>query len=248
MKNLHIIPTDKPSRLYTVNSIDKLDWSEGYLQQVDGATNQNIYITNDEEIKEGNWCIDDIENVFKIESLEYFKKFSKKIILTDNKDLIKDGIQSIDDEFLQWFVAHPTCEEVKIGNQSIKSFDTGHFEDFYKTIIPSEELLYDSEVGYYTKEEPKQETLEEVIERESEIRYPVLTHSNSSDSPYVGIQKTFKHGVKFGIELQQERSYSEIELFINEVKDKLDSFEYTVNQNSYISEYLDEWFEQFKKK
>lgn len=42
--------------------------------------------------------------------------------------------------------------------------------------------------------------------------------------------------------------YSEVELFINEVKDKIDSFEYSVNQNSYISEYLDEWFEQFKKK
>jgi uncharacterized protein YPO0396 len=47
---------------------------------------------------------------------------------------------------------------------------------------------------------------------------------------------------------QQERMYSEVELFINEVKDKIDSFEYSVNQNSYISEYLDEWFEQFKKK
>jgi hypothetical protein len=47
---------------------------------------------------------------------------------------------------------------------------------------------------------------------------------------------------------QAERMYSELELFINEVKDKIDSFEYSVNQQSYISEYMTEWFEQFKKK
>lgn len=47
---------------------------------------------------------------------------------------------------------------------------------------------------------------------------------------------------------QQKRMYSEVELFINEVKDKIDSFEHSVNQKSYISEYLDEWFENLKKK
>ena len=47
---------------------------------------------------------------------------------------------------------------------------------------------------------------------------------------------------------QQKRMYSELELFINEVKDKIDSFEYSVNQQSYISEYMTEWFKQFKKK
>ena len=46
---------------------------------------------------------------------------------------------------------------------------------------------------------------------------------------------------------QAERMYSELELFINEVKDKIDSFEYSVNQNSYISDYVNKWFEQFKK-
>jgi hypothetical protein len=46
---------------------------------------------------------------------------------------------------------------------------------------------------------------------------------------------------------QQERMYSDIELFTEELKDKIDSFEYSVNQNSYISDYIKEWFEQFKK-
>ncbi len=45
-----------------------------------------------------------------------------------------------------------------------------------------------------------------------------------------------------------ERMYNEIELFTEELKDKIDSFEYSVNQNSYISDYIKEWVEQFKKK
>jgi hypothetical protein len=38
----------------------------------------------------------------------------KKIILTTDQDLIKDGVQAIDDEFLEWFVKNPSCEEVEI--------------------------------------------------------------------------------------------------------------------------------------
>jgi hypothetical protein len=56
-----------------------------------------------------------------------------------------------------------------------------------------------------------------------------------------------KVGFVCGAKWQKERSYSELELLLLEVKDKLDSFEYRVNQNSYISEYIDEWFEQLKK-
>jgi hypothetical protein len=36
-----------------------------------------------------------------------------KIILTTDQDLIKDGVQAIDDEFLEWFVKNPSCEEVE---------------------------------------------------------------------------------------------------------------------------------------
>ena len=58
----------------------------------------------------------------------------------------------------------------------------------------------------------------------------------------------FKTNIELPVNLSQLAVKYEVELFINEVKDKIDSFEYSVNQNSYISEYLDEWFEQFKKK
>jgi len=110
----------------------------------------------DEEIKDGDWFTDDnnsLKTSYKLSHTQFANP--KKIILTTDQDLIKDGAQAIDDEFLEWICNNPSYEEVEIGNQSIKSFDTGHFEDFYKIIIP--------------KEEPKQETLEEVAERYAEI-------------------------------------------------------------------------------
>jgi hypothetical protein len=71
----------------------------------------------------------------------------KKIILTTDQDLIKDGVQAIDDEFLEWFVKNPSCEEVEVVMNlcflKVKIKESGIYG--YKIIIP--------------KEEPKQETL-----------------------------------------------------------------------------------------
>jgi hypothetical protein len=148
-KNIHIIPTDQPSRVYIVNSINKLDWSEGYLQQVDGATNQNIYITSDEEIKEGDYYITPNNTVLKaLGPMLINVEDYKKIILTTDQNLIADGVQSIDDEFLEWFVKNPSCEEVEVSEDYFKPSNIvyGHDTEPYKIIIP--------------KEEPKQETLE----------------------------------------------------------------------------------------
>ena len=75
----------------------------------------HMYITNDEEIKEGDWClylglsmtwfklieIDDYKLYWG--SREYFNKnLCKKIILTTDPKLIEDKVQQIDDEFLEW--------------------------------------------------------------------------------------------------------------------------------------------------
>jgi len=74
----------------------------------------NMYITNDEEIKEGDWCIDVIHNTICKRNSDNYRKQYKKIILTTDKDLISDGVQSIDDEFLEWFVENPSCENVEV--------------------------------------------------------------------------------------------------------------------------------------
>ena len=114
MKNIHLIPTDKPSRLSILNS-GKLNFGAEIMSS-SNSKSQHIYITSDEEIKEGDWYFNNTGSA--IEKLTYRLPsggaFCKKIILTTDQDLIKDGVQSIDDEFLEWFVKNPSCEEVEI--------------------------------------------------------------------------------------------------------------------------------------
>jgi translation initiation factor 2 beta subunit (eIF-2beta)/eIF-5 len=123
MKNIHVLPTDKPSRLYSDKGKLWLD------DLVYADNNQHIYITSDEEIKEG-WYINTLTN--------YIAKGSgvdinwKHIILTTDQELIKDGVQAIDDEFLEWFVKNSSCESVEI----IKTAPIRPFGSLYKIIIP----------------------------------------------------------------------------------------------------------------
>jgi hypothetical protein len=70
---------------------------------------QNIYITSDEEIKDGDWVYHTIlKSVFKINlkevSQEYLdeKKHILKVVLTTDQDLIADGVEEIsEDELLK---------------------------------------------------------------------------------------------------------------------------------------------------
>jgi hypothetical protein len=108
-KNIHVIPTDKPSRFYKINVTEHFNWSNDFLPQIVGSTNQNIYITNYEEIKD-SWSYDRMmKSVNKIDNA-----YSEKIILTTDKDLIADGIQEIPTDFLEWFVKNQGCESVEV--------------------------------------------------------------------------------------------------------------------------------------
>jgi hypothetical protein len=114
MKNIHLIPTDKPSRLYYYYS--HLGLARNLVKQNDGVKPQHIYITSDEEIEEGNWRFDLKDNDFYKTTISELGEIHncKKIILTTDQELIVDGVQAMDDEFLQWFVKNPSCEEVEI--------------------------------------------------------------------------------------------------------------------------------------
>ena len=122
MKNIHILPTDKPSR---IRIGDNGNFVIGLTQNSirsrnDSFTNQHIYITSNEEIKVGDWVIefqknDNIGEVHFING-EYViaRDIQKKIILTTDQDLIKDGVQAIDDTFLEWFIKNPKSENVYV--------------------------------------------------------------------------------------------------------------------------------------
>lgn len=165
MKNIHVLPTDKPSRLYK-SKITQNIFIGDISHHGDATYNINIYITSDEESKHGEWCvdIDKFWDTKPIINIAYEKNICPentkqlKIILTTDQNLINHGVQAIDDEFLEWFVKNPSCEEVEI--ELFPKFSN----KLYGIIIP--------------KEEPKQETLEEAAER--------LIKLNRQDAFYEG--------------------------------------------------------------
>jgi hypothetical protein len=150
MKNIHILPTDKPSRLWTNNLKRRLVLDEFPSQHPTNIA-KNIYITSDEEIKEGDWHFKNDKMVTKSHIID---NTCKKIILTTDQELIKDGVQSIDDEFLEWFVKNPSCEFVEVikdlfqvnQNNPVLKGSTALVKQ-HKIIIPQEEPKQNEMVG-----------------------------------------------------------------------------------------------------
>jgi hypothetical protein len=156
MKNIHILPTDKPSKLF----IDVDDNKLKICVPLGGEhmMNQNIYITNNEDIKDYDWYISLEGKLLQFTGRNVLgDKFkAPKVILTTDDQLIKDSVQAIPDEFLEWFVKNPSCEFVEVENFNNQCMGECGICDnscgnWYKIIIP--------------QEEPKQETLEEVYLR-----------------------------------------------------------------------------------
>ena len=217
MNKIHVLQTNNPSRLWKNNLLQgKLELSKDTL--IGSNTAQHIYITNNQEIKKGDWWFDGT-NVRSDFPNSFITGIDKKIILTTDLDLIADGVQAIDDEFLEWFVKNPTCEEVEVGYGWIRLTETNN--EGYWVSIPDNQFEMQ-------QEEPKQVTLEEAAE--NYVR-------NESDATLKLISKySFKDGAKY----QQERSYSEEEAF-NLCRD----FAMFVQQKRPSYKKQLEWFEQF---
>jgi len=180
MKNIHVLPTEKPSRLMIDTIENKLYLQPILHEKTINVLTQNIYITSDKEIKDEilRWIIDNREGMngfIHQVSVILDSKICPEIILTTDQDLILDGVQAIDDEFLEWFVKNPSCESVKVNNLCYGAL--GRFADAgYKIIIPKEESKQniidnwlekngDPEIDKQVEQEAKdlceQETLEE---------------------------------------------------------------------------------------
>ena len=274
MKNIHILPTPNPSRLF-INPLwehqlrfvkDKL------IEKNKERLPQNIYITNDEKIKKGDWCLNLKTNkVIKVGHHGHYGYSSEKIILTTDPELIKDGVQAIPDEFLEWFVKNPSCEEIEViscNNYSISEnkccnikyylCDCGRIEESanilkYKITIP--------------KEEPKQE-YEYIGECKGNnddgcfmnssghncgcyTRKPIKqeTLEEAAEREYPTIHEQYQYDAFIdGAKWMQERSYIEankiIEFLDNEAKLKISDTK-TIER---IKWYFETYFEQFKKK
>jgi hypothetical protein len=259
MKNIHIIPTDKPSRLF--NCFGKLEIGD-YVATRENlqVTNQHIYITFEEEIKEGDWwycsITNSVSNAFSgdktLKGLPHNK--AKKIVLTTDQDLIKDGVQAIDNEFLEWFVKNPSCENVNVIVHGKKKLFESDLLAYYKIIIPKEEpnkTHYLDELPNMDKEvlakmwesaipklEPKQETIEEAAERMYKQYYDGFGEPIWDEGKLFHRKEGFIEGAKW----QAGRMYSE-----EEVESLLHKF-MQHRHPDWHGWSTTKWFEQFKKK
>lgn len=161
MKNLYLIPTDEPSTLYefggqyNIHPIAQKNF-RGY----------NIYITSDDEIDDDEYGVvlslvregfKSHQAVFKMDDGQreammnlggQEKAEVKKVILTTDPKLINDGVDAIDDTFLEWFIKNPTCEFAKIEKCFTKISEAFYG---YEIIIP--ETICEDDKNIIKKEE-----------------------------------------------------------------------------------------------
>ena len=197
---------------------------------------KELFITSNEEIKPNVYAL--INKVLcKTELLEgkivsrqlvggatmdICKSEYLEIILTTDDQLIKDGVQAIDEEFLKWVVKNPSCDFIR--TLKVPYFDESSHS--YLLDIP--------------KEESKQETLEEVAEKYA---------NKKGDIPTTKLEDAiFKQGFIDGAKWQQEQDkklYNEEDLlnfgaFVR-IEDKKEKRLFL------IQDYYKKWFEQFSK-
>lgn len=158
MKNIFLIPTDNPSRIYVRNDVTPPFYSNFQGEAL------NIYITNDEEIKDGKNCIafssDDCEG--ELETFNNFVKYSRKplkVVLTSDPKL--ETVQQLTEEQLRDFVYNP-CEFVEVqkhfGKEYVDELDGfGYDIDYFSVSFPRENkkqqiidiMKADEELGLY---------------------------------------------------------------------------------------------------
>lgn len=222
MKNIHILPTDKPSRLHSYKGVLNLAAGEFVAPTIvkNDLINQNIYITSDEDIKEGDWIFNEEREPSVLQCIgQGSLRGWNKIILTTDQDLIKDHVQAIDDEFLEFFVKNPSCESVKWNaypispNGNIVATNRpypfegliSNFKIEYKIIIPNLEI---PEFG--TKEfndlasglfggKPKQEklTYTELAKKEERISNSIMMKRKQET-----VEDAAEYHVKYHVKMQ----------------------------------------------
>ena len=252
MKNVHVLPTNKPSRLQLNINNGKLILFDNFQSENESVhlSNQHIYITSDEEIKKDEYYLGDDNHIYNL--VTSVNNNGKKIILTTDQDLIYDGVQAIDDEFLEWFVKNPTCEFGKIINDTytvgeMSKLPLGTRNHKYKIIIPQEEPkqknqdYIDDCFRVLSSKEPiyEKETLQKAAKN-----YGWRIKINSFSDPVKANELAESATIDFieGAKWKAERTYAK-----EEVRQMVKNAYIMGRKNIFIGAFND-WFNQFKKK
>ena len=215
MKNLYKIKDE----LYIVSSSEKIkENTQSFKQGLNG-----------------DWFYNTIYNF--IARTGDITPYDFKIILTTNKLLIKDGVQDIDDEFLEWFVENPSCEEVGVKLKQHFQADKLKRENLLNGVYHSYKIII-------PKEEPKQETLEEAAEKHLQ-KWRLLNNIHLSNILHA---ERCKNDFMAGAKWQQDKNkYSD-----EDMREAFKIGHKCARQGSYNNiteqEEFDKWFEQFKNK
>lgn len=249
MKNIYIVPTDKPSVLKQNNITKKISLVNKGID-LTAYTPINIYITSyNADINENDYIITKDGRLVEVSYLlSKDLEGASKIILTTDVDLNKDGVWGIEDGFLEWFVKNPTCEYVELKG--------------YAIILPGESCDCDTKCDACKEEETKQEgcctpvgqlkryvdckgcdkkpkqenTLEDIGRKAVEY----CTQYKNSDK-FVVAMLAIQFGYQLALQQEDKNSYSEEEV-IQTIRDfKYDSI-HIGDMNP------EKWFKQFKNK
>jgi hypothetical protein len=175
MKNIHLIATNEASRLVKNGKgelrvcIQRLPLDEEIY-----CYPQNVYITNEELPKKGDWCYlnkDGKEYVYKCtETPQKPINWGKKIILSTAPKLITDNIQPINDTFLEWFCKNSGCEWVEVEN-CVKYFNVDELRERHLKKLPH---IYSEKIGYkiIIPEQTDEDIEKELFELEEELDIP----------------------------------------------------------------------------
>lgn len=218
MKNIYVVPTVNYRQDYALKSgevievvrlgqlIKNSETNELLINKnsrwaascdTDVLVPHHIYITSDEEIKAGDWFLDTVSHTVHnaILAAGVFNT-RKKIILTTDHDLIKEGVQPIDDEFLEWFVENPSCEEIEVDDYPIieKYNPKGEYVHtsnwIYEIIIPDTTADF---INYPPELEPVLAKISHQNDLGLSTWYEVVYWADEKWSSYSG-SKTFENG------------------------------------------------------
>ena len=176
MKNLYLLPSPNPSRLYYFGNSPELRLTKyPNLFRAFERSTQHIYITNNDKFSKDQYITDGIEVIKASSKLVEAqglvnRRDWKKIILTTDVFLINEGIQAIPEEFLKWFVENPKCESVEVNEKSRCCGRCNGVDDLcYTDMCCDDHHVYGCETCYGKRVEysitiPKDEIMERFIQ------------------------------------------------------------------------------------
>lgn len=118
MKNVYLLPTDQQSRIHK-NDKGELVLCDLYFGK-NTINGHHLYITYNKYIERGEkgWLMEDSSNVVNVTEFDCTNGLGgiyptdRKIVLTTDPTLIKDGVQEVDEDFLKTYVNNPIDEIV----------------------------------------------------------------------------------------------------------------------------------------